>query len=159
VPLTVVPGSVLAVEPVTRTSNLYERTFTHVVMVRQGNRPYGAENVNRLELVAGRDVTLRLRLVKIDEDGVYEAYSLTDITPHLVVTKIPVYGDTVDDSAVDEDMTVESPNTGGLCYLTLAAADVPEAGEYRAEVQLLVGSGEAQTVGSFGRFSIVVLSL
>lgn len=158
-PTTIVSGRVIAIEPMTRYSNLYERTFTNLVMVRQGNLPYGAENVNVLELVAERDTTIRLRLVKIDEAGVAVPYDLTDITPNLVMTRLRLYGESSVTPDLDEEMTVETPATLGMCYLTLAADDVPGAGEYKAEVQLVVGSGESQTVGSFGRFSVRVVTL
>lgn len=154
-PTTIVSGRVIAIEPMTRYSNLYERTFTHLVMVRQGNLPYGAENVNTLELVYNRATTLRLRLVKMDETGTWEPYDLTGITPKLTVTRVPGYCEAIPTAAWTKNITVETPATLGMGYITLTAADIPAAGEYYGEVKLVVGS----TTGSFGRFSLTVVAL
>jgi hypothetical protein len=132
------PNSFFPVEEVYRTSNLYEQSFSHVVILRQDQK-----HLQALTLYRDRYTTLRFAFIKRDYAGSDTPYDLTGITEvRLILKTRPLYNQALGTSEYDEEMSVEIPRDLGLAYLPVLGYDLPEAGEYFAEVQLVSDLGD-----------------
>lgn len=147
-------GTVLAVTPLLDVANLYTTTYTRLIRLYNQSNALGAFPVLTEVLYFDRMQTLRIALREIDENGIESAADLTGLTPYLRLHKRQPYYE-VGDAVVtaDEELTVESPATDGLCYLTYDndSVAVPAVGEYIAEVAFRDGDEYA----TFSHFKIL----
>lgn len=149
--MALLPNHFFPVEQILRVSDTYESTFSHVLIVRQDQK-----NIREVELYKDRVATLRFSLVKRDYSGIDVPYSLESIDVVRFVLKLrPMFNETLGDAVYDEEMTVEVPASMGLCYIQINGYDLPDAGEYFAEILLENDLGEA----TFSRFVLKVTEI
>lgn len=134
--------NILVKSPFSNVSDLYEQSFSNVLIVQEGRATQGGfDTMSALTLYTGRDVTLRFKLVKADRSGVYSAYSLVDVdTVQLSLNSKSGYSSSEDDRVTATwEFSVESPASLGLAYFDVEADNVPEADAYWGELQLVRG--------------------
>lgn len=157
-------GILVNVESVFDTSGLYERTFTTVARICEGEDAASQVQVKRVDLTVARRTTLRLTLVKHEASGQEEAYDLTQITAvKLALTRQLSYGETAPEGeavpALTLTATIEAPASSGLVAFLFTEALLPVSlrGTFTAEVYAEVGSGEAVQRGTIASFMVRVV--
>lgn len=124
-------------------ADLYEQTFSNVLVVQEGRATQsGFDSISALSVYSDRDITLRFKLEKASRDGVCIPYSLVDVdTVQLSLKSKTGYSSTTEDlvTAIWE-FSVEAPASLGLAYFEATPEEIPEAGDYWGELQLVRGS-------------------
>lgn len=143
----VVDGSLVITGPLTSIRNYYERSFSHVAIVKEGSS--SSESYPSADFIypLGKMSTLRLKLIRLD--GSYEvSHDLTGLTPVLSFRKLPLYRTDWQEAEATIEMEVESPPSEGLCYVDFDGDELSDLGTY--EVEILLCEGENET-----RFSLL----
>jgi hypothetical protein len=155
-------GNTLVKSPISYVTDLYESTFSHIVIVEENRVTGGAfDNQMPVHIKIGRDVTFRFKLMKVDSHGNTFAYSLSEIdSVVLVLREKEGYSTVVDEKSpevpIEWDLNIETPASLGLCYYEVDPEDdIPIKGTYKAEIQLHKNS----KIFFFTQFPVIVSNL